>query len=37
VSNGDDLYIKINKIDGNLPSDVEVTGTILWVVVTILT
>ena len=29
VSNGDDLYIKINKIDGNLPSDVEVTGTIL--------
>jgi hypothetical protein len=29
VSNGDELYIKVNKIDGNLPSDVEITGTIL--------
>ena len=29
VNNGDELYIKVNKTDGNLPSDVEITGTIL--------
>ena len=29
VSNGDELYIKVNKLDGNLSSDVEISGTIL--------
>jgi len=29
VSNGDELYIKVNKVDGNLSSDVKITGTIL--------
>lgn len=29
VNNGDELYIKVNKTDVNLPSSVEINGTIL--------
>jgi hypothetical protein len=34
VVNGDSLYIKVNKSDANISSEIELSGTISWVVVT---